>query len=549
MQKENHESQNSINRDKSNESFERLLELGYDAKGVVIGEDRKTPQNVDKMWCEILSLVIDSGFNNKTDLERVLHQVAGHPSCLPACTELLLSRTDVDVNCLLTTDGMGEGSNRTPLHEAATARNEAVITVLLHHKANVGARDNAGLTPLHAVCLLKACDDDNGVEIASLLLQHGASINVMDDKGRTPVRCASGGNRKLTKFFQKIGAEHGEDVDKESGCTANKQHAKLCVAIVLTLQTTAMVLTLRYSKTTEKYVSSTAVVCSEIIKVLVCVVALLFTHGLETVQYLNTELVKKPKDMLLMVVPALLYLLQNNLLFFAIERLDAALYQVTYQLRILTTAICTVAMLGRTLTLQQWVALVILTIGVGLAQLHTPSSTPNSSATTVSSTLSSDQASGVAAVLLACFTSGFAGVYTEKLLKQTQTTLWVRNLQIGLWSVAAGFLGIFLTPDFTAVQMYGFFNGYTAVVWAVVLLQASSGIIVTFVMKIADNIVKNFSVAMSLLLSTVLSIPLFGSHPSQFFLAGMLLVLGSIQMYSTSHEYFSASRPSTHVSQ
>lgn len=38
---------------------------------------------------------------------------------------------------------------------------------------------------------------------------------------------------------------------------------------------------------------------------------------------------------------------------------------------------------------------------------------------------------GVLAVLTACFSSGFAGVYFEKILKETKQSVWIRNIQLG----------------------------------------------------------------------------------------------------------------------
>ncbi len=42
-----------------------------------------------------------------------------------------------------------------------------------------------------------------------------------------------------------------------------------------------------------------------------------------------------------------------------------------------------------------------------------------------------DKLVGLLAVLFACFSSGFAGVYFEKLLKGSSTGVWMRNIQLG----------------------------------------------------------------------------------------------------------------------
>ena len=86
-------------------------------------------------------------------------------------------------------------------------------------------------------------------------------------------------------------------------------------------------------------------------------------------QELDTDIFKKPSDTLKVGVPALLYVVQNNLLFFALSKLDAATYQVTYQLKILTTAFFSVTMLNKRLDRIKWISLLLLTAGVALVQL------------------------------------------------------------------------------------------------------------------------------------------------------------------------------------
>lgn len=41
------------------------------------------------------------------------------------------------------------------------------------------------------------------------------------------------------------------------------------------------------------------------------------------------------------------------------------------------------------------------------------------------------QVVGLVAVLVACCSSGFAGVYFEKILKESKQSVWVRNIQLG----------------------------------------------------------------------------------------------------------------------
>jgi UDP-sugar transporter A1/2/3 len=88
-----------------------------------------------------------------------------------------------------------------------------------------------------------------------------------------------------------------------------------------------------------------------------------------TIAEIDAEIIKKPYETLMLLVPAGLYTLQNNLLFIALSRLDAATYQVTYQLKILTTAVFSVFMLGKQLDSTKWISLVILMTGVSLAQV------------------------------------------------------------------------------------------------------------------------------------------------------------------------------------
>ncbi len=79
---------------------------------------------------------------------------------------------------------------------------------------------------------------------------------------------------------------------------------------------------------------------------------------------MNDEIYTKPFETSKLAIPSGLYAIQNNLLFIALSYLNAATYQVTYQLKILTTALCSVFMLGKRIEKHQWFSLCMLALGV-----------------------------------------------------------------------------------------------------------------------------------------------------------------------------------------
>ena len=221
-------------------------------------------------------------------------------------------------------------------------------------------------------------------------------------------------------------------------------------------------------------------------------------------------------------VPACLYVVQNNLLFIALSYLDAGTYQVTYQLKILTTAFFSVTLLRRSLSFEKWGSLFILTIGVALVQLASISG---------STAVSNNQWLGLMITLSACVISGFAGVYLELVLKTSRPSVWVRNVQLSLFSIIPSAFAVLWT-DGDRVAELGFFHGYTTLTFCVVLLQACSGLIVAVVVKYADNILKGFGAAISILVSSVGSIYLFGFRPSWVWAGGVFFVMVATALYS-----------------
>lgn len=90
----------------------------------------------------------------------------------------------------------------TPLHEAASRGNPALVQLLLQSGAKVDAREkqNQG-TPLHIACF------HGNVEICRILLRAGANINARDGERLTPLFHAKDqGHAELVKMLRQAGA-------------------------------------------------------------------------------------------------------------------------------------------------------------------------------------------------------------------------------------------------------------------------------------------------------------------------------------------------------
>eukprot|EP00428_Durinskia_dybowskii_P067446 CAMPEP_0170366438 /NCGR_PEP_ID=MMETSP0117_2-20130122/6416_1 /TAXON_ID=400756 /ORGANISM="Durinskia baltica, Strain CSIRO CS-38" /LENGTH=215 /DNA_ID=CAMNT_0010621023 /DNA_START=230 /DNA_END=873 /DNA_ORIENTATION=+ len=155
--------------------------------------------------------------------------------------------------------------------------------------------------------------------------------------------------------------------------------------------------------------------------------------------------------------------------------------------------------------------------------------------------------SGFVAVLVAACMSGFAGVYFERVLKTSGTSLWVRNIQMGISSIIGGVVGIYLSGELDGVMQNGFFYGYNGIVLTVIVLQAIGGLVVAVVVKYADNILKGFAASFCIVTSCILSYIMFDFHPNSIFLLGAVLVMVSMYLYTLepARKPESASNPGT----
>ncbi|RQM06306.1 hypothetical protein DH86_00001103 [Scytalidium sp. 3C] len=265
-----------------------------------------------------------------------------------------------------------------------------------------------------------------------------------------------------------------------------------------------------------------------------------------------------------LAIPASLYTLQNSLQYVAVSNMDAVHFQILYQLKILTTALFSVTMLGRSLTPKRWLALVVLTVGVAIVQFPGSHNAPpaidesqsqfyfprsfhelgqlSNGAVEVARELTKrgladlsegltkrsatyegiqedmglvkpimNYSIGLSSVLVAAAVSGLTGVYFEKVLKEStqNVTVWIRNVQLSFYSLFPALIIGVILKDGEEIAENGFFDGYNAVVWTSIVFQAVGGVLVAMCIHYADNIAKNFATSISIILSFFFSVYFF----------------------------------------
>lgn len=93
-------------------------------------------------------------------------------------------------------------------------------------------------------------------------------------------------------------------------------------------------------------------------------------------------------------------------------------------------------------------------------------------------------------------------VYFEMMLKQSDASLWLRNIQLGVWATAIAAASVALQDD-PLMPTRGMLHGFGPVVWAVVASNAFGGLLVAVTIKYADNIMRGFAQAIALIVGAL----------------------------------------------
>ena len=140
----------------------------------------------------------------------------------------------------------------------------------------------------------------------------------------------------------------------------------------------------------------------EVLKLLASALTLVFLHGRGN----SVKVSFSYSNFLMFAIPAFCYFISNNCMFYIIRELGPTTYQITNNLKVLSTALLMRVFLARKLSWVRWKALILLVVGSVVAELNGDDGGQMHGS-----------ALGYFFVLCSCFASSTGGVLTEKLLK------------------------------------------------------------------------------------------------------------------------------------
>ena len=137
----------------------------------------------------------------------------------------------------------------------------------------------------------------------------------------------------------------------------------------------------------------------EVLKLLASALTLVFLHSRGN----SVKVSFSYSNFLMFAIPAFCYFVSNNCMFYIIRELGPTTYQITNNLKVLSTALLMRVFLARKLSWVRWKALVLLVVGSVVAELN-----GDDDGHVRGSAL------GYFFVLFSCFASSTGGVLTEK---------------------------------------------------------------------------------------------------------------------------------------
>ena len=221
-------------------------------------------------------------------------------------------------------------------------------------------------------------------------------------------------------------------------------------------------------------------------------------------------------------LPGLCYFISNNCMLLIIEELGPSTYQITNNLKILSTGLLMWTLLGRRLTSLQWRALLLLLLGSVTAEITDSNQLRGS-------------VFGYVLVVINTFIAAAGSVLSEKLLKggnkdgATDSIHW-QNMQLYFWGMICGVIPIVWKGEALKNGLFAGFNFYG---WVSLFVMSFGGLSVSFILKYLDNIYKCFVSAMSMLVVAIIHVSIEHETMPLRIIISIALVSLAMELYTT----------------
>uniref|UniRef100_A0A0N5BWL1 UDP-galactose translocator 1 n=1 Tax=Strongyloides papillosus TaxID=174720 RepID=A0A0N5BWL1_STREA len=274
-------------------------------------------------------------------------------------------------------------------------------------------------------------------------------------------------------------------------------------------------------KEEDKFFSAVVPVLCEILKLLL-VYPLYFREQNYNIKKffsgLYNEILMKPIDFLKISPPAVCFIIQNNLEIIAAQNLSPGVYQVTCQLKIVTSALFMVIFLKKNQSFKRWICILLIFLGITISPFGEE--------------INKSVIIGLSSVFAISILTGFASVYFEKMLKNgTQSSLWLRSIQLYTWGLIAAIICM-MSKNVNDIIEKGIFHGFTIIVWLAMFVLAIGGIYTSLIVKYLNSLYKCFASTITIALVASVSVFLFNSTLSVTFIISFTIVVISIITYN-----------------
>ncbi|KAE9571677.1 UDP-galactose transporter [Colletotrichum fructicola] len=252
-----------------------------------------------------------------------------------------------------------------------------------------------------------------------------------------------------------------------------------------------------------QYEPLTAVILSEALKLIVCVVVLGFggvpqLGKLSRIQ-LTTDNLRDGH--LKAAAPAVLYTVAAVLQSLGARNLDGISFVVLSQLKLILTPVFSVVVLRQSLTILQWLCLFTIAAGVVLVQ------TTASSTATFDLKYGQDTRLGAISMLISGTCVALAGILMETIVKVPNRFI-VRNAQLAAYSCLCAGLSLLVrltttTRSPVSHETGSILQGYHILVWGFIFLQAAGGFIVAWSVRASSTVAKTYAQTMGFMIASI----------------------------------------------